>query len=265
RVRDTAGGDTGTLDIMQLYVYYEVPGEPDLLPYQPPGWDNKLVISNTTGGSSSSSTIYDDETVYVDWSCANLGNADAGHFRYGLYLDGVRKWYVDKTSLAANTYSSATDSSFTPLDAGWHTFKIVCDYDGEVPESNEGNNEYSRSYLITARPKADLTPYKPGNWDYKIPIGTSQLPWSYTHSYSGPYYSDQTLYFNWGSNNQGSATASGYTVRVQVTGTGGSIWDWTNQSTSPGYWSHLINDQSCGPLSVGSHTFKLWVKGEFRP
>ena len=260
RVRDTYGSDTGTLDVMQLYVYYHWDeGEPDLEPYQPGGWDNKLVISNVTGTTTSASTIYHDEAVYVDWSCVNSGDADAGHFRYGLYLDGSRIYYVDKTSLAAGYYSYVLDSNLGTLSAGWHEFRIKCDYNYEVDESDEGNNEYARDFYITQRPQADLTPYQPGHWNDKIPVGITQLPAGSDHTYNGPYYSDETLYFNWGSVNNGDATASNYTVHFEVTGTGGNTWNWSGQTTDPGYWTYLTNDQAVGPLSVGSHTFKLWV------
>ena len=126
---------------------------PDLEPYQRSGWDDKLVISKVTGTTTSASTIYDDENVYVDYGCMNSGDGDAGHFRYGIYIDNVRRFYVDKTSLAAGYASYVLDSDIGVLSAGDHTFKVVCDYDGEVSESDEGNNEYSRVFHITARPE----------------------------------------------------------------------------------------------------------------
>jgi hypothetical protein len=45
------------------------------------------------------------------------------------------------------------DEDVGVLSAGTHTFKVVCDYNHEVSESNEGNNEYSRTFTITARPQ----------------------------------------------------------------------------------------------------------------
>jgi len=111
----------------------------------------------------------------------------------------------------------------------------------------------------TTSAQADLTPYHPSNWNDNIPVGTTQLSWSDAHSYTGSYYNDQTLYFNWGSLNNGAATASNYTVHAEVTGTGGGSWDWTGCNTDPTYWTHLTTDQAVGPLSAGSHTFKMWV------
>jgi len=121
---------------------------PDLWPYKPPSWDNTLVISNVTGTRTSSESITSDDVIYVDWSCVNSGEADAGHFRYGLFIDGIHRYYVDHSSLRAGYYSYVTDSPIGPLPEGSHTLRIECDYDDEVAESNENNNEYSRSFTV---------------------------------------------------------------------------------------------------------------------
>jgi len=124
-----------------------------------------------------------------------------------------------------------------------------------APSPNKAQTE---NIGLSAQPEADLTVYKPENWLYEIPIEVTQLQWDQDQTYSGPYYSDQVLYFNWGSLNQGDAKAIGYTVRVEVTG-GGGIWEWNNITTDPVYWTFLVNGQAVGPLSQGSHTFKLWL------
>lgn len=111
----------------------------------------------------------------------------------------------------------------------------------------------------TQQTEADLAPYVPDNWDDRIPIGIVQHGGTDAHSYSGPYYGDQTLYVNWASANYGDATASNYTVRLSVTGEGGGIYEWTDVTTRAGYYTYLTSDQPVGPLSVGSHTFKLWL------
>jgi hypothetical protein len=107
--------------------------------------------------------------------------------------------------------------------------------------------------------EADLAPYEPGNWDDRIPVGIVQHAGTDAHSYSGPYYGDQTLYVNWASANYGTATGSNYTVRLAVTGVGGGTYEWTDVTTPAGYYTYLTSDQPVGALSVGSHTFKLWL------
>jgi len=105
----------------------------------------------------------------------------------------------------------------------------------------------------------DLTTYKLANWNDKIPVGTTQLGMNEAHSYSGVYYDNQMLYFNWASINQGTAASGSYTVHVEVTGTGGDTWDWTIPSDAINQWWGLPTDQAVGPLAAGSHTFKVWV------
>ena len=99
----------------------------------------------------------------------------------------------------------------------------------------------------------DLTPYQLGNWNDKIPIGTTQLYGTNAHSYTGSYSNNQTLYFNWASLNQGTAAAGGYRVHVVVTGTGGGAWDWDIPSgDAASTYRSLTLDQAVGPLAAGS-------------
>ena len=126
-------------------------GKPDLVPYKRSGWDNTLVVSNQEDTTTTASKIYDDENIYVDYSCKNAGTQDAGAFKYGLYIDGVRKKYVSKDSLAAGYHNYILDSSLGKLSSGNHTFEIRCDDENQVSESNESNNKYSRSVYISQR------------------------------------------------------------------------------------------------------------------
>jgi hypothetical protein len=132
-------------------------GSPDLQPYQRQDWDDKLVISNQTGTGTTSSTIYDDERVYLDFGCWNSGDSAAGHYRYGLFIDGQLIGYVDKGSQDPYWACYILDAGVGPLSAGNHTFKVHCDYDEEVSESNETNNEHSRVFEITQRPPENVT------------------------------------------------------------------------------------------------------------
>ena len=121
----------------------------DLQPYQRSSWNNQIVISNEAGSGTTSATIFDDENLYIDYGCVNRGSNAAGHFRYGLYVDGNLRKYTDLSGLDVGYASFVEDSALSPLPAGSHTFKVVCDYNNEVTESNESNNEYSRSYVIS--------------------------------------------------------------------------------------------------------------------
>ncbi|MHC4928002.1 MAG: SdrD B-like domain-containing protein, partial [Planctomycetota bacterium] len=135
---------------------------PDLTPFQVPGWDDTLVVSNVIGTTTSAAAVYDDQTVYIDYSCLNAGVADANAFSYGLWVDDVHRKYVDiSNGLQVNQYSYVLDSNLGVLDAGWHTIEIRCDYDDQVVESDELNNNYSRQVYIHPRnPNGEIHGFK---------------------------------------------------------------------------------------------------------
>jgi N-acetylmuramoyl-L-alanine amidase len=118
-------------------------GQPDLTPYKPPGWSDKIVVSKRTGTNTDDPDLTTDDTLYVDWAVINQGTADiTNRFYYYLYVDGGKKaeWYSD--SLPAGWYAYIEDYSIGKLSAGNHTIKIVADATSVISESNESNNEY---------------------------------------------------------------------------------------------------------------------------
>src|SRR5206468_3123566 len=86
-------------------------GQPNLLPYQPTGWSDKIVVSKTTGTSTDSTGLTTADSLYVDWAVANLGtSATASRFYVELYVDESLKtnWYLDPP-MNANTYTPLQD------------------------------------------------------------------------------------------------------------------------------------------------------------
>ncbi len=197
-----------------------------------------------------------DAEMLFDYS--NDSETDYDYFRYMASSDGTNYSGYQHTGSTGGWVNRNFDlASYCGDSSVWIGFQFTSD--GSV-------HGYEGAYVddITIQKNipdtlADLTPYEPGHWNYEIPIGVTQLGGTETHSYTGMYYSDQTLYYNWASINNGASDATGYTVRVEVTGTGGHTLEWTNMSTSPGHYTYLSNDQSVGPLSAGNHTFKVWV------
>jgi RHS repeat-associated protein len=108
-------------------------------------------------------------------------------------------------------------------------------------------------------PTADLTGVRLGNWNNFIPVDTVQHAATEAHAYDGVFYDNQTLYFNWASDNIGNLAAAGYTVRAEVTGTGGAVFSYTGISTDPGNITRLTMDQAVGPLAAGTHTIRIWL------
>jgi hypothetical protein len=148
---------------------------PNLIPYQPPGWPDKIVLSKTAGTSINTSSFAPGDTVYVDWALANSGNASANSLFYiDLLVDGVpyAGWYVDPP-FAAGSWGYVSDYPLTGLGVGTHTITILVDSTNAVAESNESDNQYTRTIHVGSQSrhdfdgdgKADLVWRKPGPGD----------------------------------------------------------------------------------------------------
>lgn len=172
--------------------------------------------------------------------------------------NGTHTWMVrdNEGGSADNINETRTEDSLfdgdNPVQSWYYRVR-------DIAAGDTGTLTRMQLYVYYDTPKPDLTPYQPSNWNDKIPIGPTQLARTDAHSYSGLFYDNQTLYFNWGSLNQGTADSGSYTVHVEVTGAGGGPWEWTVASDAVNWWYGSTTDQAVGPLSAGSHTFKVWV------
>jgi hypothetical protein len=136
------------------YFYFGGPGRqlPNLAPYQSPGWSDKIVVSKTTGTNTDSSPLYMTDTLYVDWAVINNGSgATSARFYSVLYVDGVfrQQLYVDPP-LNPTDWRYVFDYSIGSLSVGTHTIKIVVDSTNAVDESNETDNEYTKTITIAS-------------------------------------------------------------------------------------------------------------------
>jgi Zn-dependent metalloprotease len=125
---------------------------PNLTPYEPLGWSDKIVVSKTTGTNTDSSPLYTTDTLYVDWALINNGSvATSTTFYTGLYVDGVlRQTWQTNPPLNPNGWSYILDYPIGSLSAGTHTIKIVADSTNAVDESNESDNEYTKTITVQA-------------------------------------------------------------------------------------------------------------------
>src|SRR5258706_5800843 len=122
--------------------------QPNLTPYQPGGWSDKIVVSTVTGTSTDNPAPTTGDTLYVDWSVINSGSAAAGAFTTALYVDGVLKTSWGSASLAVNFYTYVQDYSIGLLSAGTHTVTITGDSGSTVAESNESDNSYTKTITV---------------------------------------------------------------------------------------------------------------------
>jgi pimeloyl-ACP methyl ester carboxylesterase len=123
---------------------------PNLAPFQPPGWSDKIVVSKGAGSNSDSPNLTSTNTLYVDWAVLNSGSGPTTNsFTVALYVDGALKdvWPVDPP-FNADFYVSAEDYVIGALSVGNHVIKLSADPDGGVLESNEGDNEYTKTITV---------------------------------------------------------------------------------------------------------------------
>jgi hypothetical protein len=145
------------------YFYFGGPGRvtsttPNVTPYQPSGWSDKIVVTNKTGCTTTScidsSPLYATDTLYVDWAVINSGTAATTATSYmQLYVDGALKNTWQTLPPLNPDYSVVVpDYSIGSLGAGGHSIKILADSTGAM-------NGYTKTITVNAS-GPDLT----GSW-----------------------------------------------------------------------------------------------------
>jgi serine protease AprX len=126
-----------------------ISNQPNLAPYQPPAWSDKIVVSNVTGTHADNGGFLHTDTLYVDWAVLNGGADINASFTVELYVDGVFRtfWTASPPTNLAGVVS-IEDYNLGSLGNGTHTLRIKCDAANSVAESNEGDNEYTKTITI---------------------------------------------------------------------------------------------------------------------
>ena len=123
---------------------------PNLIPFQPTGWSDEIVVSTSTGTNIDSSTLRTTDTLFVDWAVLNNGTAPTpSSFQIKLFVDGVEKNAWVSNPLSVNFFTFIQDLSIGSLTAGTHSIRIVADSLNAVSESNESDNEYTKTITVT--------------------------------------------------------------------------------------------------------------------
>jgi uncharacterized protein YfaP (DUF2135 family) len=125
-------------------------GLPNLTPFQPSGWSDKIVVSRTIGGKTDSSSLAPTDTLYVAWAVINNGSTPTGvRFFTEMYVDGVLKdtRFTDPP-LNPGFYAYIENYSIGSLPAGTHTIRIKTDSTGVISETIETDNEYTKTITV---------------------------------------------------------------------------------------------------------------------
>lgn len=124
---------------------------PNLTPYQPSGWSDKIVVTRTNGGVIDSPNLLSTDTLYADWAIINSGNAPASiPFVVAFYIDGVSNQSFSITSLSQNHYEYFTGIYLGSLSPGSHTISIVADATHVETGDNESDNSYTKTISVSA-------------------------------------------------------------------------------------------------------------------
>jgi len=125
-------------------------GPPNLRPFQPPGWPDAIVVSNRQGDNAGGRLLQASDRLYVDFAVINSGGSPvASPFRIDLYLDGRRIRTFDVPApLDPQAYRFREDYPIGRWGVGTHTLRIVADAGGSVAESDESDNEYTRTIIV---------------------------------------------------------------------------------------------------------------------
>src|ERR1700730_8039454 len=227
---------------------------PNLTPYQPSGWSDKIVVSNVTGTNTDSSNLTTADTLYVDLAVTNNGTAaTAVRFYNYLYVDGalITSFYTDPP-LNPGFYSYYQDYSIGKLSAGTHTLRLSADATGVISESNEGDNDYTKTITVSSKGLPNLTPDQPSGWSDKIVVSIV----TGTNTDSSNLTTADTLYVDLAVTNSGTAaTAVRFYNYLYVDGALITNF-YTDPPLNPGFYSYY-QDYSIGKLSAGTHTLRL--------
>ena len=132
--------------------------KPNLTPYQPQGWSDKIVVSGARRTKADISPLPPTGTLYVDLAVINDSDVSIpSTFSIALYVDGALEGTWTGDGLDPHSYAFVTDYPMGALSPGTHTLKIVADSTGVISESNEGDNGYTKTIVVGA---PDLT----GEW-----------------------------------------------------------------------------------------------------
>lgn len=228
-------------------------GAPNLTPYQPGGWSDKIVVATGLGTTMDSSPLTTADTLYLDWAVVNNGDTGTGMgFYTSLYVDGVFKnfWYV--STLNPNYYSSVNDYSLGQLSAGIHTLTITNDSYGGIAESNESDNAYTK--LITVNPPSvpNLVPHAPAAWSEAIVVSST----TGTTTNSPTLTPADPVYVDWAVLNNGSAaTGARFYTALYVDGSLRATW-YTDPPLATNSHATVL-DYSLGTFSLGSHMLMI--------
>ncbi len=124
---------------------------PNLAFATPTGSTDKLVISTMPGTTTDSPTFYAEDTLYLDFAVTSNGDAPVtSAFDTLVYVDDVLRGTVTTPAgLAVGVSATTLDFNLGSLSTGPHTIRLQADGNSAIAETNETDNSYSRTIMVT--------------------------------------------------------------------------------------------------------------------
>ena len=131
--------------------YHSQNGSPNLKPFKPKGWSDVIVVSNRQGDNLNSRRLAPSDILYVDFAVINSGSSPVTRpFRIDLFVDGqLWKSFDVPSPLDPQVFRFREDYPIGRLGVGAHALRIVADAGNQVAESDEDDNEYTRTIIVS--------------------------------------------------------------------------------------------------------------------
>lgn len=107
-------------------------------------------ISTEINTTTDSTKITVSDNVYIDWLIKNNADSINTSFKTALYLDNeLLSIWTHSDVFPGGYLSKIEDYDLGKLTAGYHTVKIVTDYENVIHETDENNNTYSETFYVS--------------------------------------------------------------------------------------------------------------------
>jgi photosystem II stability/assembly factor-like uncharacterized protein len=255
RVHRSATCVAELLEPRQLLTAAAASDLPDLTPYQPPGWADKILLTTNEGDFSNSTNFSGQSSLFVHAGVINQGTSPTGNFTSQTFIDGVKltAYFSGPVNPGDSFYYYAQDVSLRGLRVGTHTISITLDYGKTVAESDETNNTYSRTFVINSPFYPDFIPYQPPGWSDKIVVSTR----AGTNTDAPFITTDDTLYIDYDEYNQGGQfNNTTYRADTRVLLDGEQVSSFFVTSQSPSFY-FFKTDAIHAPVAAGVHTLTV--------
>ena len=124
---------------------------PNLRPVQPDGWSDAIVVSNRQQDHVDTPGLMASDRLYVDFAVINSGGSSVVEpFRIELHVNGhLWETFEVPAPLDPQIYRFRRDYPIGRLGAGTQTLRVVADVGGAVSESDESDNEYTKTIIVS--------------------------------------------------------------------------------------------------------------------